>query len=715
MKKCRFVLSLVVSICILVACSQVTTSISGPASTASAVPSPSMPSVTPNPSPTATRTLVPSTTPTPTLLPTATYLPITPVAQETSLPEYGAAISIGNLDRLTLLARWGQGNPGEVVYTPDGKYLIVGAATGLYFYDPGTFLLLHVIKTPAAVFHLAVSPDSQTLAAVIINQVLLYRLSDFQRIKTIEAYADSIDFSPDGKLLALGRMPGFGIDLHPGYLQLRDAVSGEIQTNFKNDPFVASVKFSPRRDFIATGGASTSIWNLDGTLTDDLSSSTDDNGKFITSVSFSPDGNLLAEGSNWGIRIWQVLENKHLNIYRDIDFSPRNDSTTTNVSISPNGKLVAAAWYKGVYVWDLATGDYIFKVPVSGKHYVGLAWSMDNKTVIAASIDEGVQVWSVRTGEILATLTSNTGTFSALAWSPDGNKLAAGAQEGSVYLFKSQDGTILQHFGSGPYLNSLALSPDGQNLAVGDFYKKIQIWNVNGSLLRTLGGVGYGHSNGIFTMDGSEFAAIARPSWADPEEVRYWNTRDWQVEKDFPLDNDLHQINGFALAPDQRFLAISDSSNSGNVAVLHIISIEDGTQFTIQRSFSYLEAIAFSPNGTMLAECSHSILDSIARIRVWQTSDWKLVYDETIPNKSLLPFSSRSYLRNLTAWSPDSQFLALGMADGSIQFLDARTGKLLPIILPGHALQVTGVAFSPDGRLLASISIDGTVMLWGIR
>jgi WD40 repeat protein len=713
MKKCRFVLSLVVSICILVACSQVTTSISSPASTASAVPMPSTTSVNPNPSLTATRTPVPSTTPTPTLLPTATYLPITPAAQGTRLPEYGAAISIGNLDRLTLLARWGQGNPGEVVYTPDGKYLIAGTATGLYFYDPGAFSLLHVINTHAAVFHLAVSPDSQTLAAGMINQVLLYRLSDFQWIKTIEADADSIDFSPDGKLLALGRMPGFGIDLHPGYLQLRDAVTGEIITNFKNDPFVASVKFSPRRDFIATGGISTSIWTLDGTLTDDLRSSLDDNAKFITSVSFSPDGNLLAEGSNWGIRIWQVLENRHLSIYRDIDFSPRNDSTTTNVSISPNGKLVAAAWYKGVYVWDLATGDYIFKAPVSGKHYVGLAWSMDNKTVTAASIDEGVQVWNVRTGELLVTLTSNPGTFSALAWSPDGNKLAAGAEEGSVYLFQSQNGAVLQHFGSGPYLNSLALSPDGQNLAVGDFYKTIQIWNMEGSLLRTLGGVGYGQSNVTFTMDGSLFAAIARPSWADPEQVRYWNTLDWQVEKDFPLDNDLHQINGFALAPDQRFIAISDSSD--NMAVLHIISIEDGTQVTTQRSYPYLDAIAFSPNGTMLAECSHSVLGSIARIRVWQTSDWKLVYDETIPNKSQLPFGSPSYLRNLTAWSPDSTFLALGMADGSIKFLDARTGKLLPIILPGHALQVAGVAFSPDGRLLASISIDGTVMLWGIR
>ena len=703
MKKCRFVLNLVVSICILVACSPVTPSISSATSTASAVPSPS---------PTTTRTPVPSTTPTPTLLPTATYLPIAPVAQETRLPEYGAAISISSLDRLTLLGRWGQGNPGEIAYTPDGKYLIMGTATGLYFYDPGAFSLLHVINT-LAVFHLAVSPDSQTLAAAITNQVLLYRISDFQLINTIEANADSIDFSPDGKLLALGRMPGFGINLHPGYLQLRDAINGEIITNYKNEPSAASVKFSPRRDFIATGGDSTSIWTLDGTRTDDFSASLDDNPKFITSVSFSADGNLLAEGSNWGIRIWQVLENGRLNSVRNIDFSRRDDASTNNVSISPNGKLVAAAGIKGVFAWDLATGVCIFKAPAPGTHYVGLAWSMDNKTVTAASIEEGAQVWNVRTGEILATLTSNPGTFSALAWSPDGHKVAAGTEEGSVYLFQSQDGAVLQHFGSGPYLNSLALSPDGQNLAVGDFYKTIQLWNVDGSLLRTLENLGYGQSNGTFSTDGSLFAASGRPSWADPDQVRYWNTRVWQVEKVFPLDNNLNDINGFALAPDQRFIAISDRSDSR--AVLHIISIEDGTQFTIQRSYSYLDAIVFSPNGTMLAECSHSVLDSIALLRVWQTSDWKLIYDETIPNKSQRPIGPPFYLRNLMAWSPDSTLLAMGMADGSVGFVDARTGKLLPIIMPGHALQVTGVAFSPDGRLLASISIDGTVMLWGIR
>ena len=62
------------------------------------------------------------------------------------------------------------------------------------------------------------------------------------------------------------------------------------------------------------------------------------------------------------------------------------------------------------------------------------------------------------------------------------------------------------------------------------------------------------------------------------------------------------------------------------------------------------------------------------------------------------------------AFSPDGRLLASGGA-GEVQLWDPATGEPLRT-LTGHTSWVKGVAFSPDGRLLASCSEDKTVRLW---
>jgi WD40 repeat protein len=65
------------------------------------------------------------------------------------------------------------------------------------------------------------------------------------------------------------------------------------------------------------------------------------------------------------------------------------------------------------------------------------------------------------------------------------------------------------------------------------------------------------------------------------------------------------------------------------------------------------------------------------------------------------------------AFSPDGKILAAGSSDGSITLWDSASGDLLRSI-PAHARAVTALEFSPDGHWLASGSLDASVRLWEV-
>lgn len=664
---------------------------------------------TPPPIVIPTSTIQPTETP----QPTPTYFPITPVLQGTHLPEHGNTITIENIERLTLLSRWGKGNPTDVIYTPDGKYFVIGTSAGLYFYSSGDYSLIHFIETQTSVIDIAISPDSQTIAAVATNDILLYQISDWQLKLSIKVDANSVDFSPDGKMLALGKNPD------SENLQFRDVKTGDVIETFKNEQAVWAVKISPRGDVIATGGFSTTIWSLDGSILDQYGPYV--SGGHTASVSFSPDGELLAEGSDYFLKIWRVLDNGRIINYREIDLSQYNYASIFDVAISPDGKLVATALSSGIGVWNLSTGRRVFySATESGfTFYNSLAWSSDSSTIATASNEKGVELWSLETGENLMTLNTPSGTFSSLAWSQDGKKLGVGADEGIAYIFDTYNGMIFNDFGSGYELNSIAFAPDNQTLALGYGNRTAQIWNLDGNLQQTIEGFGYGSSDITFTSDGNFFAAILPESWQTPPQVRIWNTSDWSVRKVFPVgDRDNYMITGFALAPDQNTGAISYVDMNGyHTDYIKVISILDGKTLANLKPERnqyrvFISALEFSPDNNMLAVFVSEIDDPSPRLLVWQTSDWSLLYQTSINAGSRLGFSKNQ--SDTLTWSPDGRLIVAGVKDGSIQIFKADNGENLAT-LHSHTMWVTGVSFSPDGRTLASISLDGTLMLWGLR
>ena len=634
------------------------------------------------------------------------------------------------------IARLGKGIINEIAYSPNGKHLVAAGSAGIWIYDVTIHSEVALLTgNTGPISSVAFSPDGRTLVSGYEDgSVWVWDVKTGKRKQTLPAeqeWISRVAFSPDGKIIASGGACVEG--MCPG-ITLLDTETGEQLKSFGGAYTTLSLCFSPDGKTLASSGdewnSNIRLWDVQtGELLKTLEKRTafeDFEGRDVNSVVFSPDGNMIASGSGNGtIRLWNA------NTGEFIKYLEGHTKSVNSVEFSPNGKMLISAGAEGVCLWDVNTGEYIdeFKIPA-----VSAAFSPDGKTCAIGS-EMGISVRNVPTFQYLESLTKNRGSedkfrgkdigsIQSVAFSPDGNTIAS-CGGNNIHLWDSDTNQFLKTLiGHTESVNSVVFSPGGETIASASNDRTIRLWNVNTrEHIKTLMGHTDSVSSVVFSSDGKRIASAS-----NDKTIRLWNANTGELLKTFT--GHVENVNTVAFSPDGNTIAsgsgellyIGEGEDIGTCVgqEIRLWDVNTGEHLrTLTGHISVVNYVVFNPYGKTIASASghwqgyEGIASAGEEIRLWDAHTGEHI--KTLKGHkdvvSSVVFSPDGNLLVSGDWYDWNWYLSSGTWSGEIRVWDAHTGEHIKT-LKGHTGGVSSLAFSTDGKILASGKTDGTILLW---
>jgi RNA polymerase sigma factor (sigma-70 family) len=321
---------------------------------------------------------------------------------------------------------------------------------------------------------------------------------------------------------------------------------------------------------------------------------------------------------------------------------------------------------------------------------ISVAYSPDGKVIASGQRNEGpIILWDAATGKELRRLEEQPGVRGGFAFSPDGKQLALVKWGEWVGLWDVATGKQTRRLKIQPG-GCVTFSADGKRMAVPSSTQVVLLDAVSGKELRRLQGHPETIQSLAFSPDGKLLAA-----GGDGKSVCLWDVG--TGKQLHVLKGHQQQVPSVAFSADGQILA--SASHDRTVRLWDVATGQERRRFTHQeRDDDAIQTIHFVPKHPWL------VTGGLRTIRVWDLST----------GKEVRRFRGHFCLCDCpVTLSPDGTKLASRNGDeqGQILLWDLQTGKRL-CPPQGHQRPIGSVAFSPDGKTLATGSWDETLRLW---
>lgn len=642
----------------------------------------------------------------------------------------------------------------DAAYSPDGRLLAtMGSDTSLLLWDSDSGTQIREFVQPSALFAFAFSPDgkfiltgggrdeiskvgSQLTSVHRDAYAILWDLVTGARVQEYEIHrVTSVAFSPDGHSVLIGDLIG-----NRSTVRLFETLTAKDLRLFSPMPatLLGDVRFAPDGKNIFAIGIDAIVHLLDASNGRELRTFREGKGWSFVPMSISPDGHFLLTGAidqqavgkpDNIVRLWDALSGVKLREFR-------HPSRVYSIAYSPDGKYFMSGSGPdplqtgefNVHVWELATGREVnrFKWNSRVKH---LAFSPDGKQFVAVGIgDHVVSSWHTVDGTSKQRFEGYSSLVTSVAFSPNGHSILSGmgtffGLDGvgidgvqynyAAHLWNVDSGQQTYELKHRSPVGSVMFSSDSSFALTGSGFGEnaANLWDVNTGQKIKAFAEKFAGSPVALSQDSRQLLITYRDPGLDGRPiVRLWDVDSERLiaRFDHPVGSDVRSL---AFSPDSRYILIGSSSwtavGGAGPNIARLWDAATGKEIRKVELPLWVSSVAFSPDGRTFATGSG---DNTTRL--WETATGKELRSFTgRKNGVVIPANT------VAAFSPDGRFILTGISptqyDTSEPFVrlwEADSGKLVREFK--HPSPVLSVAFSGDGKLVLTGSLDSTTRIW---